>query len=163
MEREDSKINAMIDKLIRNEFTDWCFTYNALNGNDVEEIGSKVSTLLINEGRLTKIELSRLDHWRMAHRTSSGDRFTERCQCCEMAKHKSQYKKNANYNGTSLSTGKPYWRLYVDGYGGQNSMGDPSYQGAIGGYVFVCPVSGQIKVKLYGSTELSKHRRLYLD
>ena len=32
-------------------------------------------------------------------------------------------------------------------------MGDPSYQGAIGGYVFACPVSGCIKVKLYASAE----------
>ena len=30
-------------------------------------------------------------------------------------------------------------------------MGDASYQGAIGGFVFVCPVSGKIKVKLYAS------------
>ena len=112
-----------------------------------------VISLPINEAKLTKGELSRLDHWRMAHRTSTGERFSEPCQCCEMSKHKSQFKKNVKYNGTALSTGKPFWRLYVDGYGGQNSMGDPSYQGAIGGYVFVCPVSGQIKVKLYGTTE----------
>ncbi len=32
-------------------------------------------------------------------------------------------------------------------------MGDPSYQGAIGGYVFACPVSGRTKVKLYATTE----------
>jgi hypothetical protein len=32
-------------------------------------------------------------------------------------------------------------------------MGDVSYQGAIGGYVFVCPVSGKIKVKLYATTD----------
>ncbi len=31
-------------------------------------------------------------------------------------------------------------------------MGDVSYQGGIGGYVFACP-TGSIKVKLYGSTE----------
>jgi len=39
----------------------------------------------------------------------------------------------------------------VDGYGGQNSMGDLSYQGGIGGFVFACP-KGSIKMKLYGST-----------
>jgi hypothetical protein len=32
-------------------------------------------------------------------------------------------------------------------------MGDPSYQGATGGYVFVCPVAGRIKVKLYASAD----------
>jgi hypothetical protein len=31
-------------------------------------------------------------------------------------------------------------------------MGDWSYQGGIGGFVFACPL-GSIKVKLYGSTE----------
>jgi len=89
----------------------------------------------------------------MAHRTSTGARFTEQCQCCEMSKHKSSYKRNDFYKGTTMSTGKPYWRIYVDGYGGQNSLGDPSYQGAIGGYVFACPVSGRIKIKLYATTE----------
>ncbi len=131
---------------------DCCFDFNVLNGNN-ETNELNITSLVINEAKLTKIELARLDHWRMAHRTSTGERFVKQCQCCEMAKHKSQYKKNANFNGTSLSTGKPYWRLYVDGYGGQNSMGDPSYRGAIGGYLFVCPVSGQIKVKFYGTTE----------
>ena len=32
-------------------------------------------------------------------------------------------------------------------------MGDESYQGAKGGFVFVCPVSGSMKVKLYASTK----------
>ncbi len=32
-------------------------------------------------------------------------------------------------------------------------MGSTSYQGAVGGYVFVCPVLGRIKIKLYASTE----------
>ena len=92
-----------------------------LNGIEEEDDVSAIS-LVINEAKLSKLELARLDHWRMAHRTSSGERFNEPCQCCEMAKHKSQFKRNARYNGTSMSTGKPYWRLYVDGYGGQNSM-----------------------------------------
>ena len=161
-ERNDKQINVKIDVLLRDgklrieEFwkkdLDCCFGVNVLNGK-AEEDDVSVTSLVVNEAKLTKLELARLDHWRMAHRTSTGERFIEPCQCCEMAKHKSQFKKNARYNGTSISTGKPYWRLYVDGYGGQNSMGDPSYQGAIGGYVFVCPVSGQIKVKLYGTTE----------
>jgi hypothetical protein len=32
-------------------------------------------------------------------------------------------------------------------------MGEESYQGAKGGFVFVCPSSGTIKVKLYASSE----------
>jgi hypothetical protein len=43
--------------------------------------------------------------------------------------------------------------MYYDSYGGQNSMGTESYQGAVGGFVFVCPSSGTIKVKLYASTK----------
>ena len=31
-------------------------------------------------------------------------------------------------------------------------MGEESYQGAKGGFVFVCPVSGKMKVKLYATT-----------
>ncbi len=40
----------------------------------------------------------------------------------------------------------------MDGYGGQQSMGDMSFEGAIGGFVFACP-TGSIKQKLYGTTE----------
>jgi hypothetical protein len=43
--------------------------------------------------------------------------------------------------------------MYYDGYGGQNSMGTESYQGAVEGFVFVCPSSGTIKVKLYATTK----------
>ena len=32
-------------------------------------------------------------------------------------------------------------------------MGSLSYQGGIGGFVFVCPISGKIKAKLYSSQE----------
>ncbi len=32
-------------------------------------------------------------------------------------------------------------------------MGSTLYQGAVGGYVFACPVSGRIKIKLYASAE----------
>jgi hypothetical protein len=49
---------------------------------------------------------------------------------------------------------KPCWhRTYVDGYGGGNSLGCESYEGAIGGYLFVCPASGDKHHKLYSSHE----------
>ena len=48
---------------------------------------------------------------------------------------------------------EPYWRMYADGYGGQRSMGEDSYQGAVGGFVFACPASGTIKVKLYATSK----------
>ncbi len=35
----------------------------------------------------------------------------------------------------------------------QRSLGEESYQGAKGGFVFVCPSAGTIKVKLYATSE----------
>ena len=32
-------------------------------------------------------------------------------------------------------------------------MGSESYEGAVGGFVFVCPASGTVKKKLYATTE----------
>jgi hypothetical protein len=46
---------------------------------------------------------------------------------------------------------EPYWRLYIDGYGGQKSLGCKTLEGAIGGVVYVCPVSGSIIRKLYAN------------
>ena len=55
---------------------------------------------------------------------------------------------------TSISMGRPcWWRAYVDGYGGGNSMGAESYEGAIGGYLFVCSSTGDVHHKLYASHE----------
>jgi hypothetical protein len=53
-----------------------------------------------------------------------------------------------------LSMGRlPWWRTYVDGYGGGNSMGTESYEGAVGGYLFVCSSTGDMHHKLYASHE----------
>jgi hypothetical protein len=111
--------------------------------------------LIMNEGSLTDEEALRLDHWRNAHRSTTGIRHTERCPACEQAKHKTgTFKRNTEYLGTGgLPTQVVYWRIFCDGFGGQHSMGDESYQGAKGGIVFVCPVSGTMKVKLYASTK----------
>jgi hypothetical protein len=108
----------------------------------------------MNEAMLDDKERKRLDHWRYAHRSTDGSRHNERCPACEQAKNKSgSFKRNKEYIGTGIATLTVYWRLYCDGYGGQLSMGGESYQGAKGGFVFVCPVSGRIKVKLYASTK----------
>jgi hypothetical protein len=109
---------------------------------------------VINEGKLTEVERVRLDHWRHAHRQISGMRHEERCPACEQAKHRTgSFKRNREFYGTGTATNIVYWRLYCDGYGGQRSLGVESYQGAKGGFIFVCPVSGKIKTKLYGSTK----------
>ncbi len=111
------------------------------------------TVLIINEAKLSQEERNRVDHWRHAHRSSDGSRYKERCHTCEQSKHKSIYKRNEFFHGTSTSTNIPYWRLYADAYGGQRSMGCESYQGGIGGFVFVCPVSGRIRAKLYSSQD----------
>ncbi len=41
----------------------------------------------------------------------------------------------------------------MDGYGGGQSTGQPSYEGAIGGYLFRCPTTGETHHKLYASHE----------
>jgi hypothetical protein len=45
----------------------------------------------------------------------------------------------------------PWWIPYCDGYGGQGSLGGESYEGAVGGYLFVCPSSGAEDLRLYSS------------
>ena len=118
------------------------------------ETNKSCPVLIMNEASLDDKEKRRLDHWRYAHRSSDGSRHDERCPACEQAKHKSgSFKRNKEYLGTGIPTLTVYWRLYCDSYGGQRSMGEVSYQGAKGGFVFVCPVSGRIKVKLYASTK----------
>ena len=45
----------------------------------------------------------------------------------------------------------PWWRVYVDGYGGQDSLGGESYEGAVGGYLFVCVSTGSADCRFYAS------------
>ena len=44
-------------------------------------------------------------------------------------------------------------RVYVDGHGGGGSLGGESYEGAIGGYLFVCPSTGEKHHKLHAHHE----------
>ena len=43
----------------------------------------------------------------------------------------------------------PFQKIVSDGMGGQASMGVESYDGAVGGFVYVCMATGWIEVKLY--------------
>ncbi len=80
--------------------------------------------LIMNEANLTDKELLRLDHWRHAHRLTSGERHKERCPACEQSKHKHRsFKRNKEYLGTGPATQVVYWRMFCDGFGGQRSMG----------------------------------------
>jgi hypothetical protein len=153
-----SKLNGLIDQDRDNSRNDHCFSINDLDDGEASssemiDVEKQGPVLIINEAKLSKEECARLDHWRFSHRSSTGKRYEERCHTCEQSKHKSLYKLNDVYHGTSTATHEPYWRLYGDAYGGQKSMGSLSYQGGIGGFVFVCPISGKIKAKLYSSQE----------
>ena len=45
----------------------------------------------------------------------------------------------------------PWWRIKCDGYGGQNSLGGESREGAVGAYLFVCVSTGSVDHRLYAS------------
>jgi hypothetical protein len=72
--------------------------------------------------------------------------------CIEGKKKTGTFKRNYEFCGSTRGEAEHYFRLYMDGYGGLHSMGDMSYQGGIGGFIFACP-KGSIKIKLYGTTE----------
>jgi hypothetical protein len=75
--------------------------------------------------------------------------LNEDCYCCNQAKFKrAPFPKN---EGSFIAVAEPYWRLYIDGFGGQKSLGSESLEGAKGGIICVCPVSGSIILKLYVS------------
>ncbi len=85
-------------------------------------------------------------------------------------------KKNAPEN---TMDSPPWWNVYWDGYGGLNSLGPESYEGAIGAYLFVCSSTGSSDLRLYAShtqfpialhqflvrvqAEFRKVRTLYVD
>jgi hypothetical protein len=112
------------------------------------------TSFIMNEANLTREQMARLVHWRQAHRQTGEGVVHENCPICEEGKMKTKgFKRNKEYRGRETKKFPPYHRIYADGYGGQNSMGEESYQGAKGGFVFVYPSSGTIKVKLYASSE----------
>ena len=43
--------------------------------------------------------------------------------------------------------------VYVNGYGGGESLGVESYEGAVGGHLFVCPSTGEKHHKFYATNE----------
>jgi hypothetical protein len=123
-----------------------------------EEFQSSPS-LLMNESKLSEVQLSRLYHWRLSHPAPDvpvrmglvKHVLNEDCYCCDKGKFVTgSYKRN----DPQLHWGNdPYWRVYCDGYGGQSSMGENSFEGAVGGFVFSCPSSGTIRRKLYSTSK----------
>jgi hypothetical protein len=147
-ENQIKRINSLVDDVISKSLDHYCFQLE-----EESSVENSLPCLVMNVSKLSRVESNRIYHWRHAHRSPIGEKYEERCHTCEASKHKSTYKKNSFFKGTTVSTNLPYWRLYSDAYGGQRSMGTESYEGGIGGFVFACPVSGTIKAKLYASLE----------
>ncbi len=128
-----------------------------LGGSKKERAFMKViecNSFIMNEANLTPEERARLAHWRQAHRQCGEGIIRENCPICEEGKRKTKgFKRNEKYRDAVTRSLPPYHRLYADGYSGQRSLGEESYQGAKGGFVFTCPSTGTIKVKLYATSE----------
>jgi hypothetical protein len=97
-----------VDNLLYEKSDEYCFTESLFDVHKICDENEQASILVINEAKLTRVERDRLDHWRTAHRTSSGERFKERCSTCEKGKRKAVYKRNPLFNGTSAISNKPY-------------------------------------------------------
>jgi hypothetical protein len=102
-----------------------------LNGEDGKDycLVLEQTSLLMNEAHLTEKEAQRLKHWRIGHRVEAKSTLNEDCPVCAEGKKKiGTYKRNYEFQGNTKGPLQPYWRLYCDGYGGQQSMGDMSYR-----------------------------------
>ena len=134
--------------------------------------------LVVNEAALTPEQRARLWHWRLGHPSpqvpiamtkrdkNSGMNVThvlnEDCVVCEKAK----FRKKPHFRQALAMRNllPPYWRTYLDMFGGQKQYGCPSVGGAIGGLVFVCSGMGAVDCKLYSTKDqFPRLYRLYLD
>jgi hypothetical protein len=124
-----------------------------------------VRIYLLNEAKLTIKERSRLYCRRFAYcdtnmfqvmhgREEFGNfpklaTLNEDNLIADLAKFKRKpYHRNDPANTMSSP---PFWRVFVDGYGGQSSLGGPSIEGAVGAYLFVCSATGSTDIRLYAS------------
>jgi hypothetical protein len=107
-EKQMANINKIVDNVLAIREDHFCFQVEESpedTHTDIqtyEEVEGKASVMVINEAKLSRSEAMRLDHWRHGHRSSTGKRHEERCHTCEQSKHKSVYKANSNFNGTSI-------------------------------------------------------------
>ena len=149
----------------------WATSLQDLNKN-------KYLCLVVNEAALTPEQRARLWHWRMGHPSpqvtvamskrdkNSGMNVThvlnEDCVVCEKAK----FRKKPHFRQIMSMRNQlpPYWRIYLDMFGGQKQYGCPSIGGAIGGIVFVCSGMGAVDCKLHATKDqFPRLYRLYLD
>ena len=124
-----------------------------------------MKVLRLNYGKLHKEEKARLWHWRLGHlgyrvpvdmtkkKLATGiDVFhclNEDCTICEKAKFvRAAFPRVPRHLRARFP---PFWRIYIDGFGGQKKFGVRTVHGATGGYVFVDEESGAIDRKLDSS------------
>jgi hypothetical protein len=64
-----------------------------------------------------------------------------------------KFKKKPYFRNDPANTmdSPPFWCVYVDGYGGQQSLGEPSLEGAVGANLFVCSATESTDIRLYAS------------
>ena len=125
----------------------------------------KFVVLAFNEAKLTVEQRSRLWHYRLIHKSptvpvnmykkdlADGIECThtlnEPCAICDGSKFRT---KPFPRNDLAIKQKLEVWEKAIfDGYGGQGSMGCESYDGAVGGYIFVDARSNAWKKYLYSS------------
>ena len=131
----------------------------------VPEINVTVKSMLMNESKLSEDERARLYCRRlgyidtrifttMASKSEFGNFpklkvLNEDNIGSDLAKHKrGAYKRN---DPDEKLINPPWWSVQADGYGGQNSMGALSEEGASGAYLFTCLSTGSTDIRLYAS------------
>ncbi len=108
------------------------YIQEVLGGSNEEREFLKINqcnSFIMNEANLSPEERARLAHWRQAHRQCGEGIIRENCPICEEGKRKTKgFKRNEDYRDTVTQSFPPYHRLYADGYGGQRSLVEESYQ-----------------------------------
>ena len=125
---------------------------------------------VMNISKLKEKQVSRLWHWRLIHRhveipveitrkkraegIECSEVINEDCATCEhahlkVAPFKRVRKDNPAYGIREAL--EPWERVHWDGYGGLNSMGVKSYDGAVGGFIVVCVATSARRRYLYST------------
>jgi hypothetical protein len=142
-------------------------TPDSLPSTPASNIGKQTNVLIFNIANCSVEERSRLFVRRFGYcdsnllvRMHKDPDFGELPEFCALnednpVKDASKYRKLTHERSDPEHSQQfSCWgRTYVDGYGGGQSMGQVSYEGAIGGYLFKCPATGETHHKLYSSHE----------
>ena len=156
------------------------FSHTSLQ-NRLEVATGRASVYVMNFAKLTPLQRTKLWHWRLAHCGPDALRFLDNldekgvpavhgmgvldhkfhqdCTVCDKAKFR--VKQIKRIPSTIKRLMAPFHTVYVDGFGGQTSMGTTSHGGtfdnfgvksvggAVGGYVFCCVSTDAVIPYLY--------------